>query len=319
MKLEKSHKPSFHPFSHPRQITGMIIGNDLDALLSAALLKHRFGWNVTGMYDFYRLWYPANFRESFFLNQLQKGKYIAVDLDIRRDYLPSVGHHILQLSTQDQPAGFSASLNPNMLCNITVQNYRRKYPLGTVQFLMWLLDEFPLMSRLGELLLWLADSTYINGQSHRFRENVRDWLQNFMPHRQLLHHFNEIDGKTFEMDIRDRAIPALLKTGIGLNTGRVQSRHLKLSGYQCRFDDPNAALPALKELFKLIETEIGWTAPALPKSFSNIHGKRRRYSLQKNEIEQKMFLSNFLKKHHVFSHALDFMNSINYTTFEYDF
>jgi len=68
-------------------IGGMIIGNDLDALLSAALLKHRFGWDIAGIYDFNRLWYPANFRESFFLKQLVSGNYMAVDLDIYRDYL----------------------------------------------------------------------------------------------------------------------------------------------------------------------------------------------------------------------------------------
>ncbi|RLC44478.1 MAG: hypothetical protein DRH57_09115, partial [Candidatus Cloacimonadota bacterium] len=41
-------------------ITGIVIGNDLDALLSAFVLKNKFNWNVVGIYDLENLWFDKN-------------------------------------------------------------------------------------------------------------------------------------------------------------------------------------------------------------------------------------------------------------------
>lgn len=51
---------TFEPFVHPHEIDGIVIGNDLDSLLSACLLKEIFGWDVVGIYDYSTIWYSAS-------------------------------------------------------------------------------------------------------------------------------------------------------------------------------------------------------------------------------------------------------------------
>ena len=78
-------------------------------------------------------------------------------------------------------------------------------------FLMTMLNEYPQLTRFGELLLWLADSTFINTQSHRFRDNVKDWLENHLENRVLKHGFDEVDSEAFEKDILEVAKRLLKK------------------------------------------------------------------------------------------------------------
>lgn len=76
----------FFPFSHPEQIRGMIIGNDLDSLLSAAFLKTKFGWDVAAVYDYVNFWYQAE--STDFKRDLTAGKYVAIGLDIYHANIP---------------------------------------------------------------------------------------------------------------------------------------------------------------------------------------------------------------------------------------
>ena len=43
-------KSNFSPFQKPDEISGMIIGNDLDSLISACFQNTQFGWNIVGCY-----------------------------------------------------------------------------------------------------------------------------------------------------------------------------------------------------------------------------------------------------------------------------
>jgi hypothetical protein len=77
---------AFFPFATPGKISGMIIGNDLDALLSASLLKTLYGWDIVGIYDYTTLWCACE--RSDFTKELLDGKYLAVDLDIYHPAIP---------------------------------------------------------------------------------------------------------------------------------------------------------------------------------------------------------------------------------------
>lgn len=48
---------SFDPFISPSNYKGMVIGNDLDSILSECYLKKKFGWDILGTYDYSKLWY----------------------------------------------------------------------------------------------------------------------------------------------------------------------------------------------------------------------------------------------------------------------
>ncbi|MDD2921481.1 MAG: hypothetical protein PHQ36_04275, partial [Anaerolineales bacterium] len=68
---------SFAPFASPDSARGMVIGNDLDSVVSACFLKNKFGWDVTAIYDYKTLWYPAD--EGEFLGRFFQGSYVAID------------------------------------------------------------------------------------------------------------------------------------------------------------------------------------------------------------------------------------------------
>jgi len=292
----------------------MIIGNDLDALLSSCLLKSKFGWDIVGIYDYHTIWFDAKQTKQDFLKNLKSQKYIAVDLDIYRNYLPSVGHHILSLHPDDILPQHENTLNPNLLRGITHEKFKQKYPMGTVHFLMWLFDDYLKITRLGELLLWLADSTFINAQSHRFRENVKDWLENFVPNNILKNGFDAVDTKAFETEVRKSAFPVLYKTGLGRGKGQVKSRHLKLQGYQCQWMNPNDSRKKIINLLQIIKENLEWESPHLPESFNFINGTRDSKRIKSSELNQKEFLRRFLGDKKVFSYVITNKNLINFTT-----
>jgi hypothetical protein len=168
---------SFEPFKNPRNIEGMIIGNDLDSLLSSSFLKNLFNWDIVGIYDYKTLWYDID--NKHFIEKINNKKYLAVDLDIYNNNIPSIGHHILAFNEKDKISEHSNSLNPNLMRGINRDQFRRKYPLSTILFLVWVFGFTHDLSNLSRKLIWLADSSYINGQKHRFKFNVLEWLNNF--------------------------------------------------------------------------------------------------------------------------------------------
>src|SRR5215218_4047236 len=100
---------AFLPFARPDYVEGMVLGDDLDSLLSGMYLHQKFGWPVVGVYCKYkRLWHigtPAGFRE-----RLLAGRFFAVDLDIYHPNIPSLGHHIIEYSGADVLPGHAHSL-----------------------------------------------------------------------------------------------------------------------------------------------------------------------------------------------------------------
>jgi hypothetical protein len=299
---------SFYPFAHPEQINGMLIGNDLDALLSAQLLKEYFGWDIIGIYDYHNLWYagdPVVFRQN-----LLASKILAVDLDIYHPQIASLGHHILQVA-DELNLGQQLSLNPNFIRGVNLQTFRRKYPLGTIHFLSWLLD-LREVNRETELLIWLADSAFINGQRQRFRENVQEWIEiyfDFQPFRKV---FQELDSRAFEVEIQTRILPNLNASGLGNAKGQVSSRHLGISGFQCQWHNPNRACQNVIQLFRAIQEITGWERPNFPDHFFYFKGCRKSISL--NEMQKKYSgFSNFLKAEEVFSYAIYFNRLLNFT------
>jgi len=305
---------SFIPFENYQSINGIIIGNDLDALLSACLLKARFGWDISGIYDYQNLWYNSELSKEDFLKNLKSQQYLAVDLDIYRNYLPSIGHHILSLHENDILPQHENTLNPNLLFGITHENFKRKYPLGTTHFLMWILNEYPSFTRLGELLLWLADSTFINAQSHRFYENVKFWVNEYVPNRILKHGLAEVDSKSFEEEIENIVFPILKKTGLARGKGQVKSKFKKLQGYQCQWANPNESRKNIDSLLDVIEKNTGWKKPKIPSIFKYIKGKRLLYKFTEEENKQPGFLRNFLADRRAFSYVITNRYLLNYTT-----
>lgn len=121
-----------------------------------------------------------------------------VDLDIYHPEIALIGHHILNFRLNDKIPHHSKTLNPNLLRGIHHGNFSRKYPLGTIHFLTWLHDQPTNITENQQLLYSTPDSTWINGQSHRFRDNVEDWLKNCIPLEFMIKSFEWMNKPSFE-------------------------------------------------------------------------------------------------------------------------
>jgi len=300
----------FSPFAKPDEIEGMIIGNDLDSLLSAAVLKTKFNWDIIGVYDYSNLWYSKDTKD--FKRKVLEEKFVAIDLDIYHPNIPSLGHHILEFDSNDILPFHCLSLNPNFIRGISLRNFKRKYPLGTVHFLIWLFDVDVLDSD-AEILIWLADSSFINGQIHRFKSNVNEWISSYLSSDFLVQSMKKIDTKEFENNLQKNIISGLKSIKICGNSGQVRSRHNLIRGFQCQWYDPNNNREDIDKVMSFICRKTGWEKPILPGSFNRIKGIRKNCntSYVKNKYGS---LDKFLEEEAVFSYVMNFYNNINYTT-----
>lgn len=295
----------------------VIMGDDLDAALSTALFLHTHPHaRLAGLYHQYT---RVHFSAALTWEQLLDGVWL--DLDIYHPRVRSLGHHITRLEPHEALPGFARSCNLNALAGISRRNFRHKYPLGTVHFLMWLYAlELPARVH-AEALIWLADSAYINGQTRivkhgvprdGFRWNVAEWLRVALPSPALQRGFMALDTLDFERQMAALQ-QQLARRGFTQGTGQVASQHLQLSGYQCQ---PQGAIaPYVRNLLAFVAQHTGWVVRAeqlalLGESLVVQEGCRERAELA---AVQRVGLARFLEERRVFSFVFDFSHRINYT------
>ncbi len=308
----------------------MVLGDDLDSIMCATLMHHLLGWQVAGFYvDYHKVWHASE------VDPRTLSHAVWLDLDMSREQIKSIGHHILLSTTTDDLAAHHNSVNPNLFRGVTGRagggrgadhgeacticnglTFPHKYPLGTIHFLLWLHHV-----SIGELgpaqvaLLWLPDSSWINGQSHRFRRNVLDWVHNWIPHPTLVDTMDSIDTQDFERVMRDSVFPSIEAVGFGRGTGQVTSRHLGLGGHQCQFSDPNDRHDRLQALANWVADSFGWRPLNIPQPpYAVIEGSRNpvRYTLA--EVRRQFGnLDNFVRRRNVFSYVIPNAGQVNYT------
>jgi len=278
----------------------MVIGGDLDALLSATYLKDRKEWELIGFYtDFENLYYKTGEED-----ELEDA--IWVDLDIYDSEIYSIGHHILKDKKSDELKGHKNSLNPNLLNCVTREDFWEKYPLGTIHFLLWLFDEdIDHSDILSKLLIWLPDSSWINGQ--KYEDNVKNWIINFIKLDSLKNTLDEIYDKPFEEKMRDELFPKIEKVRFK-DDGQRKSHHLNLSGHQCSFSDPKSNKRKINELFELINFILDWDTPKIDYNLKTKTGNRHSVDYSNESLE------DFLEGKNIFSYAFVYYKKINYTT-----
>lgn len=285
----------------------LVIGDDLDSFLSAMLfMQYHPAARVIGFYEQYtRLFLVNDYRDR--LRQT-----LWIDLDIYHPHCQSLGHHILRLTSRDSLPGMQHSCNVNELRGIDINSFHRKYPLGTIHFLSALYGEGYIPDSKAELLFWLADSSYINGQRHRFRENVQEWIDHFLQHDVLLSTFEKIDTMAFE-ERMNGLFEELGSKGFLQKTGQVTSRHLRLSGFQFQtsFHD--------REYFAAIARYLA-EATGLPNVLDHVEVESINQRFEGTRRSGRMFtvfdgrnIDEFLQHNNVFSYVIPQRTTINYT------
>ncbi len=279
----------------------MIIGNDLDALLSAQFLQHMLGWRVAGFYNYTTLYHdPA----------IDPHGCVWIDLDIYDTGIASLGHHILRTTPADRVVAHRTSVNPNLLRGIDQTDFTHKYPLGTIHFLLWL-HEARIRNRRGALLLvWLADSAWINAQ--HYRANVREWLAEWLPQPDLAATFEQTNTVDFEAEMQTQVLQRLASAELAPGNVQNVSEHLGLGGYQCAWDKPDD-LDKVRRVTDLIERTLGWKRLIFPREFKMLTGKRSSAKLA-DVIQRHGSFDKFLADERVFSYVIPNKDRVNYTT-----
>jgi hypothetical protein len=298
----------------------VVTGDDLDSALSALLFLARHpGARIGGIYVGYTtVYYSGVLKWSDVLDA------VWLDLDIYAPECRSLGHHIVRLGAADALPGLSSSCNLNELRRRSVEDsFIEKYPLGTAHFLMWLYEQNA--SGSGELLTWLADSAYINGQIFHygpnggrrqgFRQNVERWLEEEIPLPSLLSTFGRIDDRAFDermLNLQQRMEEAGFRRG----KGQVASRHLKLSGYQCQPEPDEDAGQHMLKLIRFASDLTGWAVrPEQIEPLARLTRQRRgaRRMADVDEV-RRSGLDRFLNDQAVFSYVFQTTRMMNYTT-----
>jgi len=304
-------RAAFLPFARPDYVEGMVIGDDLDSLLSAMYLHQKFGWPVAGVYCQYtRLWHSE--AVPIFREKLLAGKLFAVDLDIYHAAVPSLGHHIISLKNDDELPGHTHSLNPNALRGFSIQqHFRRKYPLATIHFLLWLFEEKNLSPE-AELLIWLADSTFVNAQ--HYRENVEEWVAHFLSHPSFSNILPALQNVDFEQNLKEKILHRMAGNALCRpSRSSYKSKHLGLNGFQCQFENPNIQNPALQSLLDLLADLSGWARLPFPARFDGfLEGKRREMQVSEL-VAAGLPFGEWLEREGVFSYAFTFKDKLNCT------
>ena len=195
----------------------MIISTGLDGLLSAALLHHHLGWEVTGYYDRATLWLSDQAREN-------REKLVWVDLDICRPKARSLGRHVLT-SSSGIPTVLEHICNPNLLAGVGAENFPQRYPFSTIIFLLWLHDIAIRRDLVARLLVLHATATWMTLQ--RDGANGAQW-QTRLPGYDWPWLFAQVDTELFERRMRDQLYAPLERLAALDISGRHRSRHLQL-------------------------------------------------------------------------------------------
>lgn len=292
----------------------IIMGDDLDAALSACLLLARNPrYKLAGIYNAY---HELVLSKDYY-DELAKNlpNTIWIDLDIHYHACPSLGHHMIRYSSKDRLSSFQNSCNLNEIFSKTLQNhFQQKYPLGTIHFLMWLYDLKTPAPEWARFLIWLADSSFINAQSHRFRSNVRIWLKNHFQMDFLVDDFeHHLESVAFEEKMRDFQ-KILHSKGFAQGFGQVRSKHLGLTGYQCQ---PKRLPDDMISLLRFVSNTLQWSVTDLQiglKGIKKIRGKRVSIPIDQM-LKDYGDLDNFLQQQKVFSYVFPYKNTLNYTCF----
>ncbi|MFH0890614.1 MAG: hypothetical protein V1856_01110 [Candidatus Liptonbacteria bacterium] len=162
-----------------------ILSPDVDGLLCGLFMSQYLNWQIKGFYDG---------KSLLIVPGISARKCIFLDMEILREGVRSVGHHmnIHMLNTPpiDYHKKMSDCINPNYIRGFDRQRstLARKYPLGAIHFLMYILENYS-PGKISVRTQGLAPIFFADGVwkiLFKYTGNVLDWFD-------YLHHGAEAD------------------------------------------------------------------------------------------------------------------------------
>jgi len=271
-----------------------------DGIICASFLKHYLNWNLAGFYDYNSIWLSDEAIKN-------KNDVIWVDLNILSQLGKSIGGHIVAID-RDLPKGFITSCNPNILLNLTHNDFNKKFPFSTLLFLVWLHNIKITDNYLAKLFILHSDNTWMKIQ--KYSGNIEDWKNILSDYNWDI--LNNIDSLEFEKKIDQYLYPTLIDIGAASKFSKLKSNYLSIRSRESSIN-PDWDADVILKLFHLFGKSIGWTPPQLPVITRRVDGFKKKINLDK-VID--MGISNFIFKYNVFSYAITSFKIISYTVFK---
>jgi len=151
-----------------------ILSPDIDGLLCGLLMSFYLDWNVVGFYDGKNLLLEKGVSAS---------DCIFLDVEILRKNFRSIGHHMNVHNFNNLPHEYEGlmaeCINPNYIRGFDrCHNFSRKYPLGTIHLLMYILEtkysDLVKIKKKGLTPVFFADGVW--KILFKYTTNVLDWF-----------------------------------------------------------------------------------------------------------------------------------------------
>ena len=167
--MNKNYKEILPKWFEEQTKNELVLSDDLDSLVSCAILNKVKGWKVRYFYDF------ENLYKSNKIN-INKDMRVWVDVAVLNGE-KAFDNHVSMVSLDDR-AGGDRMINPNKFCMITNENYIDKY-CGSTALLLWSLYDLPLPeTEEGKMLLLCIDSTFKGYYNEKFRGRNEFFIKN---------------------------------------------------------------------------------------------------------------------------------------------
>ena len=277
-----------------------IVSANYDGLICASLLNHHKKWKLVGYYDLESIWISDDAKKN-------KNDIIWVDLNILPHQGRAIGGHIISIKNE-APKGFDTSCNPNILAGLNSSMFKKKFPLSTVLFLLWIYNIQIPKKILAKMLVLHSDSSWLKAQS--YNENFNLWTDALLDYdwKWL---FRNVLSKTFEKRIDDTLYPKLSSIYAISGYSKLKSKNLHLQSRELKVN-PDWDEDVIHDLFQIFATNLKWTPPKLPRITHRIDGEKNKVSLKD---VKKNGLVNFLKRERVFSYTITSPQTLMYTSF----
>ncbi len=286
----------------------IIINTDLDGIISGLLLKKYLNCKVVGFSNSAEsIWLQSdftNFKDACF-----------IDMFVVNPEIVCLDQHIISVNEKhhDKLRNNPKKINPNLLntrCFLPDDSYYKKYPFGTVHFIIALLEregfdltDFDLFKSMNDLqfidLILRADDTMNTTINSRYIENANEWwiwLQKFSK-----------QGKTI---IKLKGYLDKTSKNTSINIKNKITELLQSNPFNC--DSPDGGLIAItknnyikenvKTYFEFIAKISNLELFNLESQFKKYSGTTKRLSLTK-VLQEELITSNTINGKKLFSYA----------------
>lgn len=154
--MDKEYKQQLPTWYNSKEKYDLILTDDIDSLLSCAILKEIKQWEIEQV-----LLFKADKNKVIdYLGKTSNATNEAVGVDLALQSGKCFDNHVTRISSSDELN--NESINPNIFKNVTGKNYTSKYNLSTV-LLLWSLYNLPMpKTEEGKMILLAIDSSYIS-------------------------------------------------------------------------------------------------------------------------------------------------------------